>query len=308
MNKIGVISIEGDVHVQALRHLSKNKGGSVLSFQPYHPRSAELSSIFNIGDDGFAEMVDVDGRRHNLADIACLWWRRPFGTNQLPESEVERLILSSMKHQILGAFEIGFKGKILNRPVHAERAELKHIQIQEAKRAGLNVPRTLISNDGGAIRRFAEEQDGNVVMKSLFNTEKLQIKTTLLSPELLTDENSLSVCPTIYQSMVDGYQHVRAFVISNQYRAIVTENPAIDSRIDLSVPSRPYFFDPDTEAGIYRFMRQMRLDMGVFDFKIDQLGKIWFFEVNQQGQFAYLDISAEVGAMELLANTMLAYQ
>ncbi len=48
-------------------------------------------------------------------------------------------------------------------------------------------------------------------------------------------------------------------------------------------------------------MKEAHLDFGRLDFSIDKAGKIWFLEVNPNGQFAWMDLDGRAGILEKVA-------
>jgi hypothetical protein len=46
---------------------------------------------------------------------------------------------------------------------------------------------------------------------------------------------------------------------------------------------------PQVETAVLSFANQAGISFGSFDFAVDQSGKWWFLEVNEEGQFLWLD-------------------
>ena len=85
---------------------------------------------------------------------------------------------------------------------------------------------------------------------------------------------------------------------SKQIKALakrgVRINPkgAIDWRQDAGqglVKVEPIATPPDVEKGILEFARKSGIAYGSFDFGVDAQGQWWFLEVNEGGQFLWLD-------------------
>lgn len=49
----------------------------------------------------------------------------------------------------------------------------------------------------------------------------------------------------------------------------------------------------------------MNLEMGIFDFKRNKRGELYFLEVNQQGQFAFMDVIANTRCLEMTLEHLL---
>ena len=80
-------------------------------------------------------------------------------------------------------------------------------------------------------------------------------------------------------------RHVYSYAISNSKKAL-------DWRQDATlgyVGAEPIQTPPEVEQGILEFARRSGLCFGSMDFCVDAQGKWWFLEINEQGQFLWLD-------------------
>jgi hypothetical protein len=309
MSKVGIVTLKGDIHAQAVCHLATLQGRSIFHFETDFLR--ERPSTFRIGtaDIHTPKLTDSSGTEHCLADFAAIWWRRPSGRQLTVHDDVspdvDSVIENSARSHVYGLFNAVPHNIVVNNPIWAQHAENKIVQLKCARQIGFNIPNTLFSNDYSAVKRFFFENNGDVVVKSYFNSPELQLKTTLLTPNILSDRNSFAVSPAIYQTLIKGTHHIRAVAVRGNYQAVLFINSEVDSRLNLSGITSNYTFDPKIHSLIENFLIQMNLDMGIFDFKIDESGVLYFLEINQQGQFAYLDMITETKCLQMVTDYLL---
>jgi hypothetical protein len=87
---------------------------------------------------------------------------------------------------------------------------------------------------------------------------------------------------------------VRMVLLGSAVYSYSLHNPtgAIDWRQDVGqglVQVQPIDTPPEVEAGILAFAARSQIAYGSFDFAVDNEGRWWFLEVNEGGQFLWLD-------------------
>jgi hypothetical protein len=125
----------------------------------------------------------------------------------------------------------------------------------------------------------------------------------MLRKEHLMCDDSISLCPTIYQEHVEGYQHIRAHCFGDNVYAAVLESNELDWRSNLDVPFRIADVDVDLKDKLLKVTRALGLRMGIFDLKyIDKsISPIWL-EINPQGQFLFLEGLSGMNLTEYFAQ------
>jgi hypothetical protein len=196
------------------------------------------------------------------------------------------------------------------------RARQKPLQLRIATEAGLAIPETLVSNDPGEIRAFARDFRGRVVLKSFTSpTWKAEGSsffpfTRRIAPALLEDDEALSAAPAIYQSEVAKRFEVRAFFAGATCLAASIDSQSNDSGVDdwrragsRNMRIRPHRLPRDVEDRCRQVMARLGIVTGSFDFAVDEHGNYVFFEVNEQGQFLWLEQRCpEIPVLEAFAG------
>ena len=178
----------------------------------------------------------------------------------------------------------------------------KSVQLVLAKACGMNVPETLMSNSPAAVRHFLEQRkDVRTICKAFFPhvwqkgsggiavTETFEIK----ADQLPADE-VLTYAPAIYQEMVVKKFDVRMVLLGTTVYSYSLHNPkgALDWRQDAGqglVEVRSIETPSEVEAAVLEFARKAGISFGSLDFAIDAEGRWWFLEINEEGQFLWLD-------------------
>lgn len=104
----------------------------------------------------------------DLDDVAAVYYRRP----GIPEPDasieddgVRRYARDEFCALVDGPSRL-IRRRWVNHPQAVRRAESKILQLSEARRCGLSIPRTIISNNPERARRFSESLNGRVVVKA----------------------------------------------------------------------------------------------------------------------------------------------
>ena len=179
----------------------------------------------------------------------------------------------------------------------------KSVQLLIAKACGMHVPATLMTNSPEAVRSYLRQTPSRTICKAFFpHIWEKQVRTSVavtetfeLTQEMLPEHDEvLTYAPAIYQQMVVKQFDVRMVLLGNAVYSYSLHNPtgAIDWRQDASqglVQVQPIDTPPEVEQGVLAFAARSQIAYGSFDFAVDDNGQWWFLEVNEGGQFLWLD-------------------
>jgi len=178
----------------------------------------------------------------------------------------------------------------------------KAVQIQLARKCGLKTPATLMSNHPATVREFFARKDARTICKGftphVWQKEgQMSVAITetfeLTSGQLPSDE-VLTYAPAIYQERVPKEYDTRMVLMGNQIYSYALKNKkqALDWRQDAGlghVTAELVPTPPDVEKGVLEFARRSGVCFGSLDFGVDAQGQWWFLEINEQGQFLWID-------------------
>lgn len=190
----------------------------------------------------------------------------------------------------------------VNPPDKALFAEDKVRQLIEAVRAGFEVPRTLFGGKPHEIRRFVSSCTDGAMVKSLrpFSWVKpngdssISITTRITEDKLPADE-LLRLSPVIFQGEIQKSVELRINVFGESVVAMSLAPQKDPSLVDgRHVPFRdigPQMFDlPDAVAlACVTITRNLGLVFAAIDVILTPGGRFVFLELNQMGQFLYLE-------------------
>ncbi|MBI4511296.1 MAG: MvdD family ATP-grasp ribosomal peptide maturase [Deltaproteobacteria bacterium] len=243
----------------------------------------------------------------DLREVTSVWYRRLNAAGRLP-ADMERQLRAGAVHEtrltILGMVA-SLKAFHLDPFHHVRHAESKQLQLQLAKELGIDIPRTLITNDPASARAFYDECRGEVVTKMMAsfavydaqNREKV-VFTTALKPEDMGEALlDLRFCPMTFQERVPKSVELRATIVGNKvFTAAVDSQKSADTKVDwrrdglgLIDSWVPYDLPKEVEERLLGLMAHFRLNYGAADFVVTPDGRHVFLEVNPVGEFFWLD-------------------
>ena len=177
----------------------------------------------------------------------------------------------------------------------------KAVQLQLARACGLRIPETLMSNSPEAVRSFFESRNSAICKPFSAHiwqqqgSEDLAVTGTFaLSSEDLPADEVLTYAPAIYQQRVAKQFDVRTVLMGqNMYSySVRTATNTLDWRHDAirgNIDVQPIATPSDVEKGILDFATRTGVCFGSLDFAVDGNGAWWFLEINEQGQFLWMD-------------------
>ena len=253
---------------------------------------------------------DVDGRPIAVQELDAIWWRRLTGPPRIPDwlkDEAARdLVERECRATLFGLVLTEFRGAWISHPEATRLAENKLVQLDAARRTGLRLPRTLVSQDPVTVRGFCEELDFRVVVKTVAGTPKTPVMAGLVTPELIACNEDVAVCPAIYQELVPGERHLRVCCFGDAIHTGLLVTGRLDWRYPLDARVEPYELDASTGMLVRALVRRLGLRMGVLDLKLVAEGAPVFLEINPQGQFLFLEGMTELPLTNPFADFLVA--
>ncbi|HKF46820.1 MAG TPA: hypothetical protein VKB38_05635 [Terracidiphilus sp.] len=192
--------------------------------------------------------------------------------------------------------------RVINRFSASRLIKNKSVQLQFARSCGLRIPRALMSNSPRGIKDFLDHNGNRTICKSftphLWQPQSASgvavTETFELTRDQLPGDEVLTYAPGIYQEMVVKQFDIRTVFMGERVYSYALRNPlnALDWRSDAGLGNIEVEIVPtpsDVERGIVAFARSSGLSFGSIDFAVDMHGNWWFLEVNERGQFLWLD-------------------
>jgi glutathione synthase/RimK-type ligase-like ATP-grasp enzyme len=251
---------------------------------------------------GIRRVISWDNRDQelDLGSVTSVWYRRP--QRPVVPAELEPAIhkfATDECHDFICGLWYSLECQWISHPDSIRRAEHKVYQLSIAHRLGLPVPKTLVSNDPVAIREFESTSNNGVVAKAVFmgfiDNPPRNIFTSLITSDDLRDDDSLRVAPVIFQERVRKACDIRVTVIGEDVFATQIRTSLPESMLDWrasdpsSLTHSRHVLPSDIEDQCLRLVKALGLSFGAIDLAIDLNGSYIFFEINPNGQWAWLE-------------------
>jgi glutathione synthase/RimK-type ligase-like ATP-grasp enzyme len=243
------------------------------------------------------------------SEIDTVWWRRPVPP-VLPEwihphdKEFAHLECREFLHIFWRS--LGSSGAFwVNKPEAGVAAENKLTQQEVALACGLTIPETLYTNDPYDIRRFIREKGGQAIYKP-FRQEYLnwasertgrvhQLFTSIIKEADLPSDEVLAMTPGIFQEVVPKSYEIRLTIIGRKaFAARINSQETKHGRLDWraayhEISLKPMDVDQALLDRCFRLLDHFDLHIGCFDFIVTPEKTPVFLEVNQAGQFLWVE-------------------
>lgn len=293
MSPIGIVSTSSDFHAHAVRErLAAQK--QACYFIPIDSLSGKLNTYWDSRGGALRIATDVAGVHVDPRDLRSIWWRRAGGPQKFPNREPgahAELIDTDTREALAGALLTSFSGTWVSSPYFTAQAENKLIQLHAAEQAGLQIPKTCITQDPLVVEEFAHYCSTGVIVKWVRGVRSMGVP----AKELPADEigrlhKQIGLAPAIYQAYVPGDKHLRINCFgSGPIVAAEIRSTKLDWRTNMNLSVRKTELPFDLEQQIRSLLSILKLEMGVMDMKISPDGEYYWLEVNPQGQFLFLE-------------------
>ena len=297
-----IVAPENDNHTAPLRWALEQADYRVVCWAGLGWSADRQASI------SFLDEAQLTLGSHRLAPGDVVWVRRPEQAIPNPRVAGADRKFAEAEYRWFSNSLLYFLDFLPIRCINAYSASRvinnKSVQLLLARSCGMNVPHTLMSNCPSKVRDYFEQKPDRMICKPFFPhiwqkegstsvaiTETFEIKrNTLRSDEVLT------YAPAIYQEMVVKQFDVRMVLLgSTVYScALYHSKGAIDWRQDTSqglVRVEKIETPAAVEKSVLAFAEKSGISFGSFDFAVDSEGRWWFLEINEGGQFLWLDAS-----------------
>ncbi|OKH71192.1 hypothetical protein EB72_24065 [Mycobacterium sp. SWH-M1] len=245
----------------------------------------------------------------DLDSVRVVWWRRParsvVGRSIDPDTDAFRQAeCDHFAEGLLWSLDAVF----VNDAGAQHRADRKLVQLAAARRVGLAVPDTVVTNDASVAADFLAGLPGRAIYKRT-GTGGAFSETRLVTSGDLMRLPAIASSPTTFQEFVDGAYDLRIVWIAGEAWAVRIDSQSgagwVDSRMDNSVAFTPYDLGDDVAEALHQLMDCLGLAFGVIDLRVSASdGQVYFLEVNPQGQFAYLEIKTGLPITRSLAGLL----
>lgn len=320
-----LILTKPDDHHSILVKLALEKKGQECSLMYTTDLPEYQKHSFLLKDKNIHWKCDgLDFSVNNLNEFDVVWYRRPrrpvlpdlVHSDDVENAMNENIELMKTMWQVISPEAFWVNPFNVRNIVNSK---LKQLHV--AKNIGFNVPETLISNDPREIRRFIiNTEDRPIIYKSLsplvwFNEEDMRlVYTREVSVDQLPSDYILQATPGIFQNKINKAFELRVTFLGNT--AITAKLRSQEHPKGLQdwryVPGHELSVDtfelPDTIHRMCKeFMEHFGIVFGCFDFIVTPEGEYYFLEINEQGQFLWVeDINPDIKMLDAFSDFLIS--
>lgn len=320
MSGILILTDAADLHAIAVAEALTLRGAvaTVWSTSDFPSRSEEtLHYLPSLRDAS----LRIQTPEFSLADpeFAVVWRRRP---SYVIDSNLAHPSDFAFAERECGVFRRAFFNLLsprafwVNQVEPAARAGNKLMQHGAALRVGLKMPETIYTNSPREVRMFIRAKEGRVIYKPFLpaawsdGIHHWMPYTAQVSGESLADD-SIRLTPGIFQELIPKAYEVRITVMGRRaFAAKILSQDTVSGRLDWrqaynELRFEPIRVPPDIEAKCVALLEEMGLVFGCFDFIVDPNGEYIFLEVNEMGQFLFVERYCGIPLLDAFTSFLL---
>ena len=282
------------------------------------PSQVQISA--RAGDDCAARLVTEAGEQISTDDVRAVWSRKlwpPRMADDLDE-RYRSMCASESAAALEGFLDALHHAHWVNDLDRQRAAENKQRQLRLAARAGLHVPRTLITNDPAAARQFFAETGGQTVAKLL---RPITVSMDAVEPFVYTNRvreadlagaEALRHSPMVFQELIPKAYELRvAFVAGEAFAGALNATGTSRGQTDWrrATPDECSWqtgqLPVEVAGSLQVLMSELGLVFGAVDLICTPAGEHVFLEVNPSGEWGMLERDLGLPISEAIADGLL---
>jgi hypothetical protein len=312
----------GDIHAKAVRRALRSKGHEAVLFYGADYPTRQLASLSLSQETGLSwKVVGADLEISN-EKFDIVWYRRPMAPALPDDMHPGDRAIANRECQAFtrGFWQLVAPGAIWINPLQGrERAHSKPLQLFEALKLGLKIPPTLCSNDPDEIRRFLDKYPGEAIYKSYWpsqwemkDNQVALVFTTEVTPDDLPYDHMLRLSPGIFQQKVEKAYELRVtymgdYAVTTKMDSQKNPETLLDWRhASTDISLTPATLPENVDYACRRLMKALGIVFGCFDFIVTPEDEYIFLEVNEMGQFLWIEeVNPEILLLETFCNFLI---
>lgn len=292
----------------------RNKGCGVAVYDADRVANGEIEFVADIEDGNIRYFYN--GQELNPHSIDAAWYRRPSLVYYDMEDKAKRQCMTQEVQDLQGSlWDMIPDERWLNNPESIRRTEKKLGQLAVASRFGFSIPETIISNSWDRIdSRLPKRYAIAKMSKGFFYEDDVHksMYTQVLNLDNINDlRNETIPFPAIFQTYTPKSREWRVTVIGERVfaAAIYTSEEAKDDWRAHQGSSQVFFrrenLPEDINDKCVRFLGELGLRFGAFDFIEDYEGELTYLELNPNGQYHFLEEELDMPISDAVADELI---
>lgn len=320
MNVLLVTRSDDNESVEMVASALRKRGAKAIRFDTdLYPEHVQVVSSLQRGK--YRRTLEVGGSAFDLEDVDSLYYRRFFAGGRLPMSlgDLRDPCVDETRRTVYGA--IAATDCFQLDPLWAvRRTDHKELQLKRAHEFGLEVPRTLITNEPESVLAFRKSLGKTPMITKMQHSfavyrggKELVVFTNQLGDQQLDESLAgLCYCPMQFQELLPKKLELRATVVGKKvFTAAIDSQVKEDTKIDwrkdgvgLIENWVPYTLPKPIEKGLLKLTKWFGLNYAAADFVVTPQGKHVFLEINAGGEFFWLQRTPGLPIAQALAEVL----
>lgn len=282
-----------------------------------YPQEIQLSTTYS--SEAQNRVLTTPDGRYDLSSLKSIWYRRFAAGSQLPDTlgDTRDASIKESKSTLYGSIA-SMNCFELDTLKNVRGADHKELQLKRALELGLDIPKTLFSNDPEEVKNFYQALNGRMVtkMQSSFaiyreNVENV-VFTTVVTQEHLNQLEGLRWCPMTFQEHLDKRIELRATVVGDKvFTASIDSQKLKAAQTDWRVEGEalikdwePFELPSEIQDKLIQLVRSFGLNYAAADFVVTPDDRYVFLEINAAGEWFWLQHSPGLPIAEAIANLL----
>ena len=282
------------------------------------PSQVKLSA--RAGDERAAQVVTEAGEQVSIDEVRAVWTRKIWSPRMADDLDerYRSMCVNESSAALEGFLDALHRARWVNNLARQRDAENKQRQLRVAARAGLRVPRTLVTNDANAARQFFAETEGQTVAKLLrpiaisMDAAESFVYTNRVRQEDLAGAGALRHSPMVFQELIPKAFELRVACVGGQaFAGALNATGSARGQTDWrrAAPEECQWhkaeLPADVASGLQTLMLELGLVFGAVDLICTPAGEYVFLEVNPSGEWGMLERDLGLPVSEAIAEALL---
>jgi hypothetical protein len=291
-----IVSWPGDDHARAVQaELAELDAPAALVDLARFPTELDLAVRYD--RQRWEYSLSHDGDCLSLGDVTVVWWRRPRPFvlhREIADGEYAHFAYSECAEALAGLWQ-SLEATWINHPAEEQTAARKLYQLRAADELGLDIPRTLVTNDPDQARSFFDAHGrAGVAYKTFLPAAHDWRETRILRRDELAQLEAVRYAPVIFQEYVPLTLDLRVTVIGSEFFAAAVHPIAggyePDYRMDVDRATvEPFELPAEIERRLGDLMSRLGLSYAAIDMRLAPDGRFVFLEVNPSGEWLFVE-------------------
>ena len=325
-----VLASRLDAHADAIVSHCHNRHVPIIRIdtEDFWP---DVSTVnWGITNNGTTAILEWNGRRIDADSVRSIYCRDfVFAKCNRSADITTQLVYAEARAALYGFFRCLENHYWMNPPWYDEMADNKPYQMECARNIGLDVPKTLVTNDSAAFLSFYEECKQDVIIKQLseiclIDDSELENQesgvdadataygfyTNRVLPEHLDKVDETLTTPCLFQEHITKKADIRVTIVGNKvFSALIDSQGHQESRIDFrlkpDLPIHHFELPGSISQKLLKLIHGWNLEFAACDFVLKSEDELVFIEANVEGNWLWIEHELDLPISGAIAGRLL---